>query len=231
VSYTKKQQLGRRYASYPSLQSCPGRLRAPLCAGNYHDLDMANCHPVILAQVAGRAGCDIPELTRYVAQREVVLCEIKNYYGCTRAAAKELILRLCNGGGTKAWHGDFQVARKETMELITDLIEELTLARDSIIMVHPVVHDVLADINLRTHKKKNLWSAFSWSMHQIECEILDTIEAYLTKHGWQVDVLVFDGVMVRRQHPGSFDEAILRACETEVLAKNGLVVHLLEKAM
>ena len=68
-------------------------------------------------------------------------------------------------------------------------------------------------------------------MHQIECEILDTMKGYLTKHGWQVDVLVFDGVMVRRQHPGSFDEAILRACEAEVLAKNGLVIHLIEKPM
>ena len=52
VTYHKRRAIGRRTASYPSMQNCPSGLRPQLVKRYYHDIDMVNCHPVLMLQVA-----------------------------------------------------------------------------------------------------------------------------------------------------------------------------------
>ena len=58
VTYSKSfsRAIGRRTASHPSLQHCPSGLRPLLVMYLYHDIDMVNCHPTLMLQVAENMG-------------------------------------------------------------------------------------------------------------------------------------------------------------------------------
>ena len=92
----------------------------------------------------------------------------------------------------------------------------------------------LNEYNIRATLKKNEWSAFSWALCELENRIITALEAHLTLAGWRVDVLVFDGVMVRCQDGRPFTDTDLRAAEAAVdaaMAKDGISVRLEEKPM
>ena len=120
--YCRKGGVGRRYAAkWPSLQQIPSWMRADVCAGLLCDLDVVNCHPELLLQLAHRHGADVPALEAYVRAREPTLDAVRRHYGCSREAAKVLFLRMINGQRRKAafrpprlktlkWGGDKQFA-------------------------------------------------------------------------------------------------------------------------
>ena len=56
VVYGKRSILGRRTASYPSMQACPSSLRPLLLKLYYHDIDIVNCHPTLMIQVCEKMG-------------------------------------------------------------------------------------------------------------------------------------------------------------------------------
>jgi len=69
---------------------------------------------------------------------------------------------------------------------------------------------------------------------ELENRIIVALEVHLTSQGWRVDVLVFDGVMVRRRDGIAFTDADLRAAEAAVnaaMAEEGIRVRLEEKPM
>ena len=68
---SKAAPLGRLYA-HPSLQSTSGWIRR-LCAHKfYHDVDIENCFPTVLRQVAVQHGLLCPALAQYVEHRQDV---------------------------------------------------------------------------------------------------------------------------------------------------------------
>ena len=87
---------GRWFAQGSSLQNCPSKLRATLCAGEYIDLDMENAGPTILSQLCAKLEIECPTLDDYVEHREERLKEFEPYLD--RGQAKNLIIRLMNGG-------------------------------------------------------------------------------------------------------------------------------------
>tara|TARA_R110000803_G_scaffold20214_2_gene52331 strand:+ start:2501 stop:4654 length:2154 start_codon:yes stop_codon:yes gene_type:complete len=92
----KTKGVGRLYPSHnnPSLQDMPRNVRKALCYDKYTDLDVVNCHPVILMQVFKEhdIGCD--SLGKYVINRESCLQET----GKSREEAKMSFIRLMYGG-------------------------------------------------------------------------------------------------------------------------------------
>ena len=119
VTYHKRRAIGRRTASYPSMQNCPSGLRPHLVKRFY----MVNCHPVLMLQVALKM-C-VPEyeletLDEYVrgaeddegrTGRERILHRIATHFGVSRAWAKEAVLRVLNGGSIQKWIADAKCTR------------------------------------------------------------------------------------------------------------------------
>jgi hypothetical protein len=118
VTYHKRRAIGRRTAAYPSMQNCPSGLRPHLVKRFYHDIDMVNCHPVLMLRVALKM-C-VPEyeletLDEYVrgaedeegrTGRERILHRIATHFGVSRKWAKEAVLRVLNGGSVQTWIND-----------------------------------------------------------------------------------------------------------------------------
>jgi hypothetical protein len=88
VSYNKRLDMGRRYPDKSiSLGSISKRCRHTLVSSTHMDIDIANCHPVILSQYCEKNGIVCKVLNDYVklskvkmkvCTRKYVLQEIKN---------------------------------------------------------------------------------------------------------------------------------------------------------
>ena len=98
--------IGRRTASHPSMQHCPSGLRPLLIRHYYHDIDIVNCHPSLMIQVAVNMGVPpdkIERLAEYVNNRAAVLQRIGDHYGIPAAKAKFGVLIVLNGGSIAKW--------------------------------------------------------------------------------------------------------------------------------
>jgi hypothetical protein len=72
--------------------------RAALFADKYHDIDIVNAAPTILAQALLAAGIDCPRLCSYVSHRDEWLGLLMESCGVNRDQAKRLMSRLLHNG-------------------------------------------------------------------------------------------------------------------------------------
>jgi hypothetical protein len=239
VTYAKKTSLGRLYASYPSMQHCPSSLRGRICT-RHSDIDMVNCHPRLLVQIAAKNSVAAPNLALYVRDRAAQLDGIRRYYcGCGRGEAKTLVLRLLNGGGVNGWMLALcedqptlgkRIAQKRKglgdHSLVKGLQQEVVGLRKVVIGQFPSAPGVL-EREQTSRPEKNTWSLFSWCLTEIENDCLRAMEQYFERdRRMSVDALIFDGMLVRTKGLRDTD---LRACEAHVKAKTGWDVDLVHK--
>lgn len=100
VKYKQIDSSGRIYAVEGlSLGAMPRLIRGALANGLYIDIDIENCHPVILLHLCGKLNIVAPELTRYINNRNLCIDELINANSlCDRAYIKKVILAVMNGG-------------------------------------------------------------------------------------------------------------------------------------
>ena len=159
VSYGKSMAIGRRTASYPSMQQCPSSLR-PLLVGCYgdgggeHDIDMVNCHPTLMLTVTtsilGVTSADVPTLAAIVSDREPLLARIAEHYGTSRANAKTCVLRVMNGGKVDQWIKDVNCElNRGTIQCdLHNLAEEMMLVRRAFFAM-PELKDAVVALRLQ----------------------------------------------------------------------------------
>ena len=229
--------FGRKWATNSfSLQTCNSLLR-PLIAGKFiHDIDIKNCHPNIVNDVAAREGVDLPILRQYCEDRKPLLAALARYYGCTRDNAKILILRMLNGGSAKVWREEFGVARRDDHDFVEAFKGEVRVIRDMMLNAYPRARELLDERNAHASEPKDEWSAMSWVLCELENAMISTLERKLKDRGWVVVALVFDGLNVRRREGVEFDDALLRELEVAVdddddVKRHGIKIRLEEKPM
>jgi hypothetical protein len=127
--YHKKYGLGRRVGAHPSLQSCPKKYRGPLAARYVHDLDIENAHYAMMMQIAQRHDSSLPCVEFYVGNRDDCLQRARDFYGCSREAAKQLYLSLLNGGDTPAWMYKFNISRRLRDDLRNGRVQHLGIVQ------------------------------------------------------------------------------------------------------
>ena len=140
VTYGKSfsRAIGRRTASHPSMQHCPSGLRPLLIRHLYHDVDIANCHPTLMLQVAEKMEVPpekIEPLREYVEHRQPMLERIAAHYGVPASKTKFAVLRVLNGGSLTAWVNDPDVGctrgKDETQPDLRELEEVARVVRDA----------------------------------------------------------------------------------------------------
>ena len=113
-------QFGRVYAKKPycSIGSLPREIRGTLASDYYVDIDINNCHPVLLVQLCGKHKINCSALRTYVNNRDDYLNKVIQEYQCTRDDAKTLFLELMYGGSYKAWSANIETDKKEPVWLL-----------------------------------------------------------------------------------------------------------------
>jgi hypothetical protein len=96
---TQGLMIGRKYAKGSlSLQNFKKQIRETLVYDTHTDIDIVNCHLVLLAQYCDKQGLKCKCLDEYVSNRNVRLQELIDTFKTTRKVAKELILIMMYGG-------------------------------------------------------------------------------------------------------------------------------------
>ena len=227
----------------------PRRIRGPLAARFYHDIDMVNAHFVIMNQIALSHRLELEAVRRVVVDRDSVLKEVQTHYRCGRAAAKELLIAVLNGGHANSWVQDEKVAIDEEIvrriadpnddlghaEIVDELLMEYVRMQDVVFKTYGTKLDMLMDCVRRARPEKNKAavrrSVFSLCLQSEEDRILQAMEAYYATQGYEVHVLIYDGCLVSRKDDKLFPEDVMRGCEEAVQKATGYTIQLAEKCL
>lgn len=189
--------IGRYFAKGSlSLQSLPRQIRHTIAKEFYYDIDIVNCHPVILYQYCNKNNIDTPELKKYIDGREKIINEIIEKNQITKEEAKILILKITNGA-------DGEHIKKSKCLFIRDYHDEIKNIHEKICKIPE--NDKYVKIGKKNSDKKNGYNKNGSSVNvlltDIENNILNCMIDYLKNKNIinQNVVLVFDGLMILKE--------------------------------
>jgi len=210
ASVPGKMGYGRLYGTRGSLETLEREIRGTLCEEFYHDIDMKNAHPVIMYQFAKRYhNMDMPAVINYCNTRDEHLASIST----NRDEAKTAFLKLLYGGKCEyPMFADFSREATELAHHLGNLVEHSKLV-----------------IHLRKQDKNLYASLLALIIQKEERHIMLAMKASLEAMGWSVDVLAYDGVMIRKKPNMKLTDEMLRQVETDILKQTGYKVELVDK--
>lgn len=194
------QSFGGRLYSSGGVQGLPKKFRGFLMK-HTTDIDMKNAHPTILKYLCKQNNIRCPMLSEYVSDRDGVLENME----MDREEAKELYLKALNDNklNPKCKNKIFRAFDAEMKTIQTEFfgMEQYETIRDSV----PV-------------EKRHNWmgSHLNRIICSVENEILQHIIHILNSKGIDIEVLMFDGLMVTGDYYA--DDALL-ATLTEGVAQ------------
>ena len=205
---------------------------------HYHDVDLANAAPSLLAGHAVRLGIAAPTLRNYGADREAVLAELMERHTVDRGVAKKLVLLVLNFGD---YHRAFEAeAHRNSYDNPDELAANLVHAKAG----DPVLDALKAECRQLYRELRdeapglhamcaqaggNVEGRFMAHLYfEHEARVLEVMNAFFASRGFTVGTLVFDGLMVERDKHRSPDTLLraLRECEHEVQRTTGFSVLL-----
>jgi hypothetical protein len=202
---------GRLYGQKGSFETLEKECRGTICKEFYHDIDVVNCHPVILLQFAKRKyDIELPEVEKYVLNRELYLKNVMTENDITRDEAKQLLISILYG------------ASCNQKSFLYEISEEVRGFSKKLFMT-----DEYADLAKSVKSKKNMYGSFlSFILQTEERHCMIAMKDHLESQGWSVDVLCYDGVMIRKREGITCD---LLSCELAVALKTGYTINLMTK--
>jgi hypothetical protein len=174
----------------------------------YLDIDVANCHFVILSQVCEHNKIKCKEIDRYIEFREEYLSELMEEAKIERDKAKNLFIAIIYGASFEKWKTDNDIKIKSSSRInkrITKLKEEITEITKIIINNN---HDLRVEVEknkvLKAQEYYNLESScLSTYLQEYECRILECMYTYLYKNKYikgNVTTLCADGIMILKEN-------------------------------
>ena len=191
-------QMGRRYAKQSlSLQSLKRAIRETLVYDTHTDVDIKNCHLVLLAQYCKEKGVVCECVNDYVDNRAVRLQEIIDDHQVTRKQAKELILVMMYGGNiiNYCMTNGFEVS-KPLPEWVTNLDCEMKKITTMICQMNKEIHDGVKKLKRDEYKNKET-ATLSYVLQIIEDRILMTAFNFFQTKKMVVETFCFDGMLVK----------------------------------
>ena len=172
------------------LQSFPFDMRNPLLEKYYWDVDMENCHYIILAKMADDWGLPTEAIHQYIDNRDEELARVSSI----RKVAKTAFIKIAYGGDIKLYdvrYDDDGVAEGD-MTLIRRIEKEMNPIVDRVWNEHKHLH-------ARVRGTKNpKFSLFAHVLQNEEKRCLDAMDIYFQSKGRSMDVPVHDGGSVRK---------------------------------
>jgi hypothetical protein len=208
---------GRLYGSKGSFETLEKECRGTICSDFYHDIDIVNCHPVLLVQFAQQRYPDSPltEVQRYNNDREGFLAEVMKENQCDRDLAKQAVISVLYGSlvskDSVLWPLSQDVRTFSKMVFNTDA-EFKSLAQ-------------------AVKNEKNIYGSFlSYILQTEERRCMLALKNHLETKGWSVDVLCYDGVMIRKREDNTpCDKHLLAECSEAIKEATGFSVSLTTK--
>jgi len=211
----KLEDNGRLFANGVSLQQLPREIRNCIANNQYYDLDMVNCHQQALSQYCRKNNIDCKKLDEYNLDpkkyRQELLTSNPEY---DMEESKKQFLKILNGGESNANTTFFKEYKKEMLEIHKKVIE---LNKDEYNKI----------------KKKEKYNPDGKMVNIILCRlehmILMNAVYFMKNKGFSVDVLVFDGLMIRKNK--ELTKEILAELNKYISNKTEYNMYFVEKEM
>lgn len=225
---------GRVYAVRGlSIGGLKREIRATLAKEYYVDIDIVNCHPVIMEQLFDKYDLSSECLSAYNNNREKFLNDVMETFNVCRDEAKRLFLRIMYNGTFDAFCKDNGVSdvdpECEIVKFIKKFSEELH-GGYKFIVEHPDFAELMGVLETCGigSEYNELGSKMSWVLQDIECGLLTEMINYIKKNKLGVDsvVLCFDGFCILKEN---FNEALLSALEEHIYNMSNLEIKLAVK--
>ena len=106
IQYKQKHKCKNRYYGVGScLPYLKKEIRNSIMPKNIKDIDMINCHPIILFNICQKNNISCNILKNYVENRELIL----NSFGNNKKSIKEMFLTILNGGFKDKYYNDNRI--------------------------------------------------------------------------------------------------------------------------
>lgn len=196
VEYSRKHGRGRRYAvGGTSLQFIQKQIRGTIAKDYYYDVDIENCHPVIIETLFDKKNIKLPFLSTYIHNRNDVIGDIlslNNNY--TKSDIKNGILSMMYGGTS------FIDNLENKTSWLVGYFSEVTMILNKTKELFPEEWEQQCILKGKDYYNIK-GSTLSISIQIIEDKILETmLEYFATKKIVAHNaVLCFDGIMIKKQ--------------------------------
>jgi len=185
--------FGRCYGSKGSLETLEKECRGTMCREFYDDIDIVNCHPVLLCQFAQHYyQIELPEVEKYCDNRDEYLSKI----GENKDEAKQAILKIFYNG--KNEHSFLAPMATE----IKNFIKKQLMVDDK--------YKVLLEY-VRKQESNTYGSFLSHILQTEERKVMLAMRQSFINQGFRVDVLCYDGIMIRKERVPLTNEVINNA--------------------
>ena len=198
VSYFKNFDMGRQYAKQAlSLQMFSKKIRHTLTYDTHIDVDIVNCHLVLLSQYCKKNNISCPFLDSFNKERNIRLQEIMTTCNVSKKIAKEFILTIMYLGNSTNYctsNGFDQVIPKwcDDLELEFKNIAELIVGK------HQDIFKTVSATRKKEFTNKKA-STVSFVLQIIENDLIMNAMKYFTENKYQVETLCFDGLMILKK--------------------------------
>lgn len=194
VSYHKANGRGRKYANDSlSLQSFPRAIRGSLAKNDYYDIDLVNCHPVIINQICKNKNILVSSLEMYILKRDELINDIlKMNENLNKDFVKRAILSILYGGFTR-----YKSIKNKT-EWIKLFYNEMKNLLLKVQTLFPKEYEQQQKIKGQNYYNLN-GSTLSALVNVEEDKCLDIMINHLKNKNYIINniaVLCFDGIMV-----------------------------------
>ena len=206
--------FGRCYGTKGSLETLERECRGTLCKEFYIDVDIKNCHPVLLYQLAQRKyQVEMPEVEKYCDNRDEYLAKI----GDDREAAKKAVITVLYNGKNEHPH-------------LEPMVREIRNFIKKHLMEDEAYRELLAYV--RKQENNTYGSFLSHILCTEERRAMFAMRHYFMSQGLGVDVLSYDGVMIDSDSVAKKKvdvDLALRGAEEAILRSTAYRVQLVVK--
>ena len=215
-----KDYEGRLYVNGIGLQNLPREIRWCLMDANSLDIDIENCHPVILSQFCKKNNIISPYLIQYVNDRDnTINLIINDNPEFDKGKVKNYILSSLNGGEKNKY--------KINNDFYNNLVQEFENIRNSIVEL-----DDYKELYkyYRKHKSYNpKGSVLAYILDKIESNILINAINFNIDNDILTETLNFDGFTISSYSKDKIDNDYFSNLSLYVFDKTGYNVKYISK--
>jgi len=244
---TKKMSYGRVYPEGNlSLSMMRRQIRHSVCKekkkniyeDNYYDIDIANCHYVILNQLCKANNIKCDKINEYVNKRDQILSIIMDEWKIERSKAKQLFILLIYGGSLKKFIETNKIETSKKSKAY-DYLEKIKKQLDSI---KNIVVNINTDLKYEVERNKILKdkddydcesSTFSYFVQDYECRILECMYLYCKTNKYiknNIVSLCSDGFSLPKENVTDLNY-LMKELERVVKEITGFEIKLVNKPM
>lgn len=202
--------FGRCYGTKGSLETLERECRGTMCREFYDDVDVVNCHPVLLHQFAQRNyQVEMPEVEKYCDNRSEFLSKVSD----KKEDAKQAVIKVFYNGKNEFPH-----------------LAPMALEIKNFIKKHLMEDDTYKELLAYVRKQDNntYGSFLSHVLQTEERKVMMAMRQSFINQGFSVDVLAYDGVMLRKGKK-SLEISALREAEDFIHRTTNYRINLLIK--